>query len=569
MEFKAPEKSVIIVDPRMRINQDRTQAVLIGPRSDTYRPISADTNLSVSTVNFNYNVTSVMDIIDRLFFVKYYLQIVISGTGNPLTAHGVSDSLRFLPINSSCTSLQVTINNSSVTDIPYQWLDGLSRYIPQEVLREDLSSSPSQPDLFYSYALASGPKNVMGSYTDNSVNSPDLRGSIVPVSITEGNNQSTFQFEIIEPLFISPLFYKSELASGLIGVESLSVQLTHDWSLASAWSHTGATTLSGGVFSMYNTPELLVNVMSPNRLVEPYDPMKTYVYNYASLRHYATQAGVINSGATSVIASGNIQLNCIPSLVYVFARKAKASRAVGGTDPDTFLRITNMSISMGNKTGLLSSASERDLYKIAKKNGYQYSFQGWHDYQGGVLCLNAAEDLSLDEGEAPGLVVQKQLQMNVTVFNQTANNDSVELIIVPVLPGAFMIHNGTSTQSVGLLDAPQVFADSAKFPMITGSERLYPIHDIYGSGIFDVLKSIARHVIPAISGPLAKLAERGIAEGAKYLTKKVRGVGKKGKAYGRGLMIDYDYEDEESLDNDDIVISTEKSDFRDMFERRK
>ena len=51
--FSPPSKVVAIIDPRMRINQDRIQAISIGPKQNTYRPITADSGNNVSTVNFN------------------------------------------------------------------------------------------------------------------------------------------------------------------------------------------------------------------------------------------------------------------------------------------------------------------------------------------------------------------------------------------------------------------------------------------------------------------------------------------------------------------------------------
>lgn len=529
-EFKAPARTLQIIDPRMKINQERVQAVMIGPKNNTYRVIAADSSLSVNTVNFNYNATSVHDIIDRRFFARYFLQVDIVGTGNPLTAYGVSDALRFLPINSSATSVQLTINNSTVTVIPFQWLDGVSRYIKIHDLKNDLSASPSTPDLLFDYTAGSGPKNVMGSYVDNSIHSPDLRGTLVPNSITEGNNASTFQFEILEPLFVSPLSYQDRDSPGFTGVESLSLQLSHDWSGANTWSHTAATTLDTFTFSMYSTPQLLLNVMSPNELVERYNPMTTYIYNSVSMRHYTTDVGEILAGASANINSGNIQLNAIPSRIYVFVRKRKVDRVV--TDSDTFASIESVNVSLGNKTSLLGFATPRDLYKISVRNGYQYSFSAWQHYQGSVLCLKPSADLSLDLGEAPGLVVQKQLQITLNVTNQTASNENYELIIVPVLPGSFMIKDGIASQSVGLLDADQVFASG-----IAVSNLEFQQHeniDVYGSGLFDFLRKAFKTALPIIAPLAGDLALKGVDALSKLLKKKI----KKKTRRGKGLMIE-------------------------------
>lgn len=553
-EFMPPAKTLQIIDPRMRTNQERVQAVQIGPKNNTYRVISADTNLSPNTVNFNYNATSVHDIIDRRFLVRYFLRAVITGTGNPLTSHGVSDSLRFLPINSTCTSLQVTINNSHQSVIPFQWLDGISRYVKLDDLRSDLSSSPSTTDLLFDYAAGSGAKNVMGSYVDNSINSPDLRGSIVTNSITEGDGTSTIEFEIIEPLFITPLTYQDRDVPGFTGVESLSVQLSHSWEGETAWSHTGATTLSTFTFTMYSTPQLLLNIMTPNELVEPYNPMRTYTYNSVNMRHYPTDVGSIAAGATQTINSGNIQLNAIPSRIYVFARKRKVDRLV--TDPDVFAQIESVNVSLGNKTSLLGFATPRDLYKISVRNGYQYSYNAWRHYQGGVLCFKPSADLSLDLGEAPGLVVQKQLQISLSIKNQTANTQNYELIIIPVLPGSFYISNGIASQSVGLLNPDQVFAS----PVSTSDEifRDHENSDIYGSGLFDLLRKAFKVVAPIVAPFVGDLAVKGVDALGKLLKGKIQKRAKRGRGIqGRGAYVE-EYSDDES-DDDEVITVSRKS----------
>lgn len=558
-EFQAPIKTLQIVDPRMRINQERVQAIAIGPVSNSYRVVAADSSLAVSSVNFTYNATSVKDIIDRHFYVRYFLQVDITGTGSPLTAYGVSDSLRFLPINSSCTSLQLTINNAKVSVDPFQWLDGISRYIKVSDLKNDLSASPSTPDLMFDYSAASGPKNVMGSFTDNSLNSPDLRGSIVPFTSSEGNGVSQFQIEIVEPLFITPLTYQDRNVPGLTGVESLSLNLSHDWSGGNTWSHAGGTTLDTFAFTMYRTPQLLVNVLGPNRLVEPYNPLRTYVYNNVSMRHYTTAVGVIVAGESQIVSSGNIQMNTIPSRIYVFARKRKVDRV--STDSDTFAVIESISVALGNDTGLLANSTQRDLYKISVSNGYQYSFNTWKHFQGSVLCLKPSADLSLALGEAPGLVAQKQLVVTVNLTNQTANDQNYELIIVPVLPGSFMIINGQASQSVGLLDPSQILTSP-----IAASDIEFAQHenlDVYGSGLFDFLRKAFKLALPVIAPLAGDLALKGVDALSKLLRKKI----KKKTGRGKGLMIEDISRDEFLGDiSDDDEIDDEIEDEDEVFE---
>ncbi len=546
MEFSGLERSVRVVDPRMQINQDKRAVIKVGPKNNSYRVLVADSQLNASSVNFSYNATSVSDMIDRRFYVKYYVQVAITGTGTPLTAYGSTDSLRFLPINSSASSIQLTLNNSNISVVPYQWMDGVSRYLPPDVLKNDLAMSPSTPDLLYDYALGAGSKNVMGDYSDNGLSDPDLRGALVPVSSSEAKDASTFQFEICEPLFIPPCQYQEKNKASFVGIDNLALQMNHDWSGATIWSSSSGNTLSSFTVTFYQAPELLLNVMTPNELVEKYDPSKNYIYSSSSIRHYSTQAGTVNAGSSSTVYGGNIQLNCIPSRIYVFARQTRTSKTYDS--PDSFLRMTNVSISFGNKTGLLASATANDLYQMSLKNGYQYGFSAWRHYQGSVLCLKPDEDLSLDLGEAPGLVTQKQLQIQATFYNQTANNISVEMIVLPILPSAFYIQNGQASQSVGLLSPEEILTAPVQNFRLSGIENA----DIYGSGIFDFFKNLISKAVPIVGPILANvlepLAERGIQEVGKFLTGQKQQVAKKLRG-GRPVALKY-VEDEEEETQD-------------------
>ncbi len=581
--FSPPSKVVSIIDPRMRINQDRIQAISIGPKQNTYRPITADSSLNVSTVNFNYNATSVYDIIDRRFYVKYFLRVAIVGVGNPLTSYGSDAALRFMPINATCTSMQLTLNNASQTVIPFQWIDGISRYIPMDILRKDLSASPSCPDLMHSYSSVAagaapfrpalnvtGPKNVLNDYTNNSVDSPDLRGSQARLTaLTEGNNASSFDFEIVEPLFVPPLAYQEKDLNGFVGVESLSLQLSHAWTGGNAFSYAGSNALNDFTFSFYNTPQLFLNVLSPNELVEPYNPNRTYTYNSSFLRHYVTTAGSIAAGASTTISAQNIQLNSIPSRIYVFARRVKNGRT--SVQTDTFHRINSVSVSLGNKTGLLSTADARQLFEISHKNGYAYSFDAFNFYQGSVLCLKPSEDLSLDLGEAPGLVIQKQLQIDVNVTNQTSAAIDTELVIVPVLQGAFYLKNGQASQSIGLLDPNQIL----NAPISTDMEYyMYANKDIYGSGLGDWLKKVAKAAWPivkevgkSVALPLIKKS-LGLGRGGTVLGGTVLGGRRKpgrpkgAKSKRAGMILGG------CLDCDDVNV-TSRSKLKKMFQKMK
>ena len=268
-------RAVKYADPRLKNTSQRFFAIPLGPEQNTYQKITASSNLSTDSVSFNYNSNPAYAKSKRWFY-KVYLEIIMTGTGNPLTQYGVSDSLKWMPLTSSQTSANLRLNDQSFSVTPRNYIDALSRYISMDELKDDLSSSASMVDTHYDYTEMSGPRNVMGSFQDASIDSPDLRGSVVLQSLSvEGNGTSTFRFEIIEPLFIPPLLYARNDEPAMLGIQNIGLNINHSWTLANVWSHANANVLSSATFNFYNPPELLINELSPNANIAPYDPRAT------------------------------------------------------------------------------------------------------------------------------------------------------------------------------------------------------------------------------------------------------------------------------------------------------
>jgi len=91
-----------------------------------------------------------------------------------------------------------------------------------------------------------------------------------------------------------------------------------------------------------------------------------------------------------------------------------------------------VSITFNNKTGLLSSATKDQLWDLSRSNGLQQEYEEWvgrNVYEddtdvellGGILCIDPAKDLSLTDGNAPGVKGNNQLSVSATIRNQTRN----------------------------------------------------------------------------------------------------------------------------------------------------
>jgi hypothetical protein len=83
---------------------------------------------------------------------------------------------------------------------------------------------------------------------------------------------------------------------------------------------------------------------------------------------------------TGLINSNNLQLNSIPSMMYIYARTQNQVLYAPGTgcsQTDTYLALENINITFANYTGLLSSCSKYQLYQISYKNGCTMSWSQW------------------------------------------------------------------------------------------------------------------------------------------------------------------------------------------------
>jgi hypothetical protein len=273
--------------------------------------------------------------------------------------------------------------------------------------------------------------------------------------------------------------------------------------------------------------------------------------------------------------------------MYIYARQQNQYLSYYSTD--TFMAINNISLNWNNRQGLLSSATQQDLYKISVKNGYSGSWEEWSGYtytpfvvnsgvtpneptyigtSGSVLCLEFGTDIGLRDTEAPGMLGTYQLQINVNCTNtnqlstlpippgMNSLGESLipSLYIVIISEGIFTIENNRSIAQIGVISKEDIL-NSQQMPHINYNT----VMAMQGSGdFFGKLKRISKDVLRGIKkyGPGAmKAADRAcdvigpMNPGAQracnaYKTgKRIAGVGgtrvggarSKGKSKGRRL----------------------------------
>ena len=293
--------------------------------------------------------------------------------------------------------------------------------------------------------------------------------------------------KITEPLFISPFTWSSpeHNAQGLLGINNMAFNFSLDSTLsrlicdgtgliteaAGATTQPAVRSLSAGAANLsqsalFNNSNMLLKFLS----TQPSDRLETKnVVPYMDFPRYLTNANsgqTVASLGTSSVLSNNIQLNQIPDYFLICVRKAMTSQTI--QDADSFFRITNISVNINNASGLLSSATAQDLWKMSMRNG---STQSWSEFSGEVwdnnlrnenvggnvyttgslLVLSPPYDLSLPDYLTSGSLGNFNFQIKLDVQNLSADAVAPEVCVVCVNSGIFVTSQGVSSVYSGIL----------------------------------------------------------------------------------------------------------------------
>jgi hypothetical protein len=571
--------TVRVVDPRCDLNSAarRTYKIIDGPQDVSYVRISADGGASTN-MTFTVNPPSTRVLVNRhmLLQTKFTLTFTGVSTANGqrlINAAGLPggtgqlkcDGPRAYPLANAIRSLQVTLNNDRMTQSVNRYWRAMTRYansFDQQNL--DQSTTPTFLDQTQQYAQGgngSGSRAPLGDYTDNLVVPP--RGGWVdcnilanPAGNTGANLVATVELTCAEPIWLSPFQYQRQNQStGLIGIQNMTIQVdlggrsaggpgngsvpiaSPVGGLAAAlWSHDqagfpGVDDPVDGVTVVVNEAFILASYLTPDMLtVIP--PVNSYPY-YEPQVYSPAVLGATPVGGSTILNMNAVQLNSIPSRVYVFVTRADTDMRF--TDTDTFAALQNVNISFDNRDSILSNATSYDLYQIAVKNGTNLSWPQWSSKVGGVLALDFGEDVPLRANQAPSLRGSYNLSMRVEAKNISDVPQNLQLTVVVVSVGVITIANQNVVRSVGVLTTDDVLASKAQDALPWS-----PSGDIYGgAGVMDTIKSLfgkfMRFAKPA-AGMAAKVLPMVAPEFAPYATGAQSILNTIGDMTGTGLV---------------------------------
>lgn len=553
----------ILQDPTTFVQNTPKYGIFKGSLENTYQSYPS-TNFSNSTIQFSIITPSPQTVLDRRIYLGVPIKINFTGdTGDdniPLLNYGYTDAFRAFPLASIITTLQATINNLTLSIPLNDIFPYLARF--QSFQNDEIryySTTPCFQDQSQNYnELLNSLINPLGGYPGTSIPYQQKRGEF-PVVITQNNrNQAEVQAFILEPLFLSPFLMKGEREAGFFGVQNFTLNITLDSNINRIWSHCQHPVYNnnfssiqvniGGfqpVIPFYTSqPTLFVKYAKPN-VPSPLEIPSYSPYNL--IDRYPTNMGTIVGGGTfDNFASQNIQLGSIPRRLYIYARRSNLTRTYETTD--TFAVITNVNITWDTRSGLLSSASTKDLYDMSTKNGLQMSWEQFIGAStinsdstrittcGNIICIDFGEDIGLPLEQAPGMAGTFQLLVKASGFNPNSNPVEYTMYVVVISEGIFYTQNLQAFSATGTVTSTDI-----------NNSTNMQVHDIqhntfYGNGIFDAIKK----GIGAVARGFTK-ASPYIQQGLKAATQfadtvaDIAGAGqrlkkRKFRHYGSGLM---------------------------------
>jgi len=537
------------------ITSDVVYPVLSGPAQKTFQRFPA-TSASNSSLIFSVTVPSENVVINRHLSLTSGLSFTMTagnsaGVGSPgyvpsgQTAfqYGKTDALQAFPLASLMTTAQCQINNTSVSVNLQDVLPSLLRLNNSRELYRYNSMTPSLPD--QSYARYSdgvdANNNGLAGYSNASYDDCLVPRGAFPASITitrtDGSSGATdnspvavndndtwvieFSTVVTEPIFLSPFIFGDPEynCQGIIGVNNFSFTFNIDAtckrlfstanpyirtiSLGTSANPNGFTTGgSVGTLQIPSNPAMLFEFLS----TQPEDLIETKnVIPLLDLPRYLTSSSntvTVAPQGTATLTSSNIQLNMIPDYFIITVRKPMSQQTI--QDATANFTINNISINFNNASGLLSSASQQDLWRMSQKNN---SMQSWSEFSGlaqstvastgvgafknttgSILIINPAYDLSLPSYLTAGSLGNYNFQFQVGVTNTISASGGAsitpEICVVAVNSGIFVTQQGVSSAYTGIIT--KQMALDAKTRQQASAMKSSEIRRMIGGSMFNM-----------------------------------------------------------------------------------
>lgn len=546
-------------------------AVVAGAQNITpskYNAISKST----SSITFNIQTPSESTLLARRIMIRNIMKIKVNATFTAATTpagtlavnYGYSESLAPFPFQTALNTCQLTINNNTISQNEKDVLFQLLRFNDRRDLARYNNTCPTMYDSYYNYQDSLGANNSpLGAWNDVAHDQDfQPRGSFRLLSITNNLPQAEtpvdrnfdieIKFETIEPFMLSPLIWCDPKSNnqGFYGIQVLNCvfNLAADTSrilrsaqgplLASAYPPAAAVpnpAFADLKVSLEDIEESQLFIQyytrQPSDLVSarncvPFAEYPRYLSPIGTALAAATKdatTGVITPSKLNSINSQSISLNSIPDKLIICVRKQVAKQTL--YDTDHFFPISKIIVNFNNKAGLLSSATQWDLWRMSVESGSNQTWaefsghaavggaqgkyvQGYNEIAlcGSVLCLEMGNHIELDDVFSAGSIGQFQLQFQLDIENYSNEafvaND-LEICLITMNSGVFVLERGTSQTYTAILSRSDVLSAKSQ-PGMSGSD----VKRLVGGGWDDIMKTIKN--VAGVAGQVAPMVSSAL-----------------------------------------------------------
>ena len=342
------------------------------------------------------------------------------------------------------------------------------------------------------------------------------------------------KFFSTERLILPPYVFNDEfeMSTGLFGVNNIQLicNMKSDISRLLRFTSGAGRTISGTAFqsnSPFTDAKLNVQYLTPSLNIPL--PEKSTVPYLEYPRYINTNYSAITAGASTPtsLVSSTIVLPQIPDMLLIYC-KPQEYLTGNASKGDQFMPISGISLNFDNFSGLLSSHTPEELYRMAVNNGLMMDYNQWSgkaqsassgliQTSGGFLVLRPGKDFALQTGQAPGILGNYVINFTVQVSNTASVNLTPALYVVAVNSGFFQTMAGSSRIIKGVLSE----ADILDAPLLEGDATL---SRMVGAGFMDKLGSFlskakdiytaTKPMVSQVKGMLPETGALGKVKGA-------------------------------------------------------
>ena len=541
----------LALDNRINVSAEATKVVRISGVQNNFFEINPEGSGFTSNIIFQNVITPSLSntVVSRNMRIRYKLKVSATATppilnpGAALAGVGSAMALRAYPLASISTNVLLQINGAS-TSVPSRFImSATQRTIPADYTKKEATEAPSMADNAACLAVdtltdALTCQQPLSAYMNSD---GTTRASFYPIQFDDAGH--AVYYEVSEPIMVSPLSLHSE-ENFIANLNTLSIQFQYG-SLLDMVVMGKAAAAPAGLAVEISEPHLeLTYIQVANDVVAI---PRMVQYSYETPVFFSKTAGVL--AHTNAITTGlqvqtdTVRLQSMPSRIYFFVRPQINQRTPA--QADAFLSLAgsanglpSLTVNIGNRTGLLASASAKTLYRMSVRNGYRGTWAEWAYGQGSLIIIDPVEDLGVNipagdilPGEAGSVNFSIQANFsNVNYVYSTAQAGGADLaglalesVLVCVYSGVCSITPDNCVFNIGDLSEAEVMAllkTAPKEGSMVSSEVIKPT--VQGAGLFSKVKSILGHTARGLqavaSHPMTQMLAKGRGLRAGVLT---------------------------------------------------